>query len=107
LAEEKAFAELDRVMAKRKRTKAKQLKLEGAKWKEDFLDRSQDLHDGTFWHPIHRFVIQPDEEHEFSILGKREKRTDQTVPLTRADLKTIGDMGLGHRLSEEFAGRLA
>ena len=107
LAEEKAFAKLDRVMAKRKRTKAKQLELEGAKWKDDILDHSQDLHDGTFWHPIHRFVIQPDEEHEFSILGKREKRTDQTVPLTRADLKTIGDMGLGQHVSQEFAGRLA
>ena len=103
---EESMAKLDRVMAKRKRTKAKQLELEGVKWKEDFLDHSQDLHDGTFWHPIHRFIIQPDQEHEFSIIGKREKRGDQTVPLTRADLKAITDMGLGSYVSPEFTNRL-
>jgi hypothetical protein len=102
IAEEKVSAKLDRVMAKRARAKAKQLKLEAAKWKDEFLDRSQDLHDGTFWHPTNHFIIQPDEKLDFTILGRREKRGDTTVQLTKADLKTISEMGLEAHLDEQY-----
>ena len=102
IAEEKVAAKLDRVMVKRKRKKAKQLELEAAKWKDEFLDRSQDLHDGTFWHPTNHFVIQPDEKLDFTILGRREKRGDVTVQLTKADLKTISEMGLEAHLDEQY-----
>ena len=106
IAEERIFAEAERVMAKREKEKAKLLKLETAKWRENFLDHSQDLHDGTFWHPIHRFVIQPDTEREFSILGKREKRGDQTISLTKVDLSKVAEMGLSRYLAPEYVARL-
>ena len=102
----KASAKAKRVLAKLKREEDEELRLLTERSKEDFLEHSQDLHDGTFWHPIHRFIIQPDQEHDFSIIGKREKRGDQTLPLTRADLKTISDMGLRQWVAPEFADRL-
>ena len=102
----KAKKQLNRALMKWNREQKERTALETAKWKEDFLDHSQDLHDGTFWHPIHRFVIQPDTDREFSILGKREKRTDQTIQLTRADLGAVSKMGLGRYLAPEYAARL-
>ena len=102
----KASAKAKRVLAKLKRERIEELRLLTERSKEDFLEHSQDLHDGTFWHPIHRFVIQLDAEHDFSIMGKREKRGDQTLPLTRADLKFISDMGLRQWVAPEFADRL-
>jgi hypothetical protein len=102
----KASAKAKRVLAKLKRERAEELRLQSERSKEDFLEHSQDLHDGTFWHPIHRFIIQPDTERDFVIIGKREKRADQTMPLTRPDLQIISDMGLGKYVAPEFAHRL-
>ena len=108
LAEEKAFAELHRVMAKRKRNKVKQLEKEAVKWREELLDHAQDLHDGTFWHPTQHLVIQPETgERPFSVLGKREKRTDTTQSLVRADIEHLVAMGLTSYLAPEYAMRVA
>ena len=105
IGEQKAFEELERVMAKRKKKEIKRLKIEAAKWRDEFLDKSQNLHDGTFWHPTYQFVIQPDSTKEFTIIGRRARREDTMLSLTKADLKTIEDMGLVSHLDEQYKVR--
>ena len=105
---DESMAKLDRVMAKLKRSKAKQLEKEAIKWREELLDHAQDLHDGTFWHPTQHLVIQPETgERPFSVLGKREKRTDATQSLVRADIERLTKMGLALYLAPEYAQRSA
>jgi hypothetical protein len=105
LAEEQSVARMDAYMKKRKREAAKAKQLEAAKWRDDFLDKCQNLHDGTFWHPIRHFVIQMDSRNVFTILGRRERRGDTTVQLTKADIATLADMGLGPQLDAQYQSR--
>ena len=102
LALDKSMAKLDKIMAKRKRLQDKKCALEAERVRNDFLDKSQDLHDGTFWHPVHRYVIQPDQEHEFLIIGRRAKRSDTTLPLTKEDVKSIYTLGLAPQLDAQY-----
>ena len=69
---------------------------------KDLLDKSQDLHDGTFWHPVHHYIIQPDQDHEFLIIGRRVKRTDATLPLSKADVERIHTLGLSSQLDPQY-----
>jgi hypothetical protein len=103
---DESMAKLDRVMAKRKKLKDRRLEQEAIKWREELLDHAQDLHDGTFWHPTQHLVIQPETgERPFSVLGKREKRTDSTQSLVRADIERLTEMGLALYLAPEYALR--
>jgi hypothetical protein len=106
LDEEKGLEELDRFMAKRKRKQAKQAAIQAEATRNDFLDRAQDLHDGTFWHPVQHFIIQPDEEREFVVIGRRAKRSDATIPLTKADIATIKELGLAPQLDAQYVSML-
>jgi hypothetical protein len=99
---DKSMAKLDKVMAKRKRLQKKQMALDAEKVRNDFLDKAQDLHDGTFWHPVHHYIIQPDQECEFLILGRRVKRSDATLPLTKEDVKNIHSLGLAPQLDPQY-----
>jgi hypothetical protein len=103
LANEKIEAKVDRVLAKRKKLKSQQKQVEAEKWRNDFLDKCQNLHDGTYWHSVRNFVVglTPDGT-DFVILGKREKIGDKTVVLTKADLATIEKMGLTSNLAEQY-----
>jgi hypothetical protein len=105
---DRAMMKLERVMSERKKAKAKQLEAQALKWREEFLDRSQNLHDGTYWHPTYHFVIQSEEtDQAFSILGRREKRSDTTQPLTKADIERLVQMGMKAYLAPEYAIRVA
>ena len=106
IAEEKTAVKLEKIMAKRKRKQAKQASLQAEASRNDMLDKAQDLHDGTFWHPIHHYIIQPDEEREFLIIGRRAKRGDTTLPLTKADIVTIRDLGLAPQLDAQYVPML-
>jgi hypothetical protein len=106
LAEEEWTIKLDKVMAKRAKLKAKKKASEARKWCNELLD-SQDLHDGTFWHPTHQYVIRLDEEREFVIIGKREDRSHGLIKLTQGDLAKIDTMGLVDKLDEQYRVKLA
>jgi hypothetical protein len=99
---QKTLVEVKQAQKEFRRKQRMQLKAETEKWKNDFLDKAQPLHDGTFWHPTQHFVIQPDPDHDFTILGRREKRSDSTVRLTKADLELIARMGLEMQLDEQY-----
>jgi hypothetical protein len=97
-----ALVECDQAQKEFRRKERRKLKAETEKWCNDFLDKAQSLHDGTFWHPVQHFVIQPDSEHDFTILGRRGKREDTTVRLTKADLELIARMGLTSYLDAQY-----
>jgi hypothetical protein len=63
----KESAEADLIMDESRRKKIEDLRRRTTHFKEDFLNNSQNLHDGTFWHPIHRFIIQQDEKLDFIV----------------------------------------
>jgi hypothetical protein len=105
LEDEKWMDRLNRVVAKHDKMEAEKLRKEAVKWKNELLN-SHDLHDGTFWHPIQHLIIQLDDDLEFTILGRREKRSDATIPLTKADLTRIEEMGLVDHLDPQYKIKL-
>ena len=57
LANQRIVAEIDKVLAKRRKERKKQQAVAAEQWRNELLDHAQDLHDGTFWHPDRKFIL--------------------------------------------------
>jgi hypothetical protein len=103
LANQRAILEIDKVLTRRRRARKKQQAVVAEQWRNELLDHAQDLHDGTFWHPDLKYIVQlAGQDDEIVILGRREKRGGTTMPLTKDGLRTISDLGLTRLLAAQY-----
>jgi hypothetical protein len=101
VAPDGTLPEISRILKREERRKEKEKAEAKLKWENEILDRAQDLHDGTFWHPEKQWVVAPSDEVQFMIVGRRRNRCDETAPLNRSDLLEIGRIGLEEHLKPE------